>query len=144
MKLIQYAYPQSPSANAINRLCDLGAPSIERFGSLFDDIFAGVSASQQAAVNLYEDTENYYVRAELPGVSKEDIEIELENSVLTIRKKKAEKDRNVDQLTSDFTRSITVPEGVVVDSVSASSEAGVLTVTLPKEPVRQPRSIQIK
>jgi len=81
MKLIRYEYPQSPSVSAFNRLFDLGAPTVERFGSLFDDFFAG---ADQPAVDLYEDVDNFYARLELPGVKKDAVDVELENSILTV------------------------------------------------------------
>ena len=140
MKLIRYQYPPSPSATTFNRLFDLGAPTIERFGSIFDDFFA---ATEQPAVDLYEDADNFYACLELPGVQKDAIDVELENSVLTVSS--AQKQEAEDSETSyRFKRAVAVPDGVALDKVNASLSEGILTVTLPKAEARKPRSIQIK
>jgi HSP20 family protein len=140
MKLIRYEYPQSPSVSAFNRLFDLGAPTVERFGSLFDDFFAG---ADQPAVDLYEDVDNFYARLELPGVKKDAVDVELENSILTVSSVVASESKDAAKQYR-FSRSITVPEGVAFDKVDASLTDGVLTVTLPKAEARKPRQIEIK
>lgn len=143
MKLIRYEYPQSPAASAFNRLFDLGGSSIDRFGSLFDDFFAGASGYTQPAADLYEDEHNYYARFELPGLKKDEVELELENSVLTISSVASEKSEESESRMS-FQRSISVPDGVDLDKVTAALKDGVLTVTLPKAEARKPRQIAVK
>lgn len=142
MKLIRYAYPQSQASSAFNRLFDLGAPAIERFGSIFDDFLGSEVGLQKPAVDLYEDDHNYYARFELPGVSKDTVDLELENSVLTIRSQKETKTE--EEVTSiSFERSISVPDGVELDKVSAEMKDGILTVTMPKGETRKPKQISI-
>lgn len=141
MKLIRYAYPSSSAA--LNRFFDIGAPRIEQLSSLFDDFFSGDLARSEVGVNLYEDTHNYYVKLELPGLNKESIDIDLENSVLTIRQTVAEKSDHSEANTR-CVRTLKIPDGVDVDKVGASHVDGVLTVTLPKEIARQPRQIEVK
>jgi len=143
MKLIRYEYPQSPAASAFNRLFDLGGSSIDRFGSMFDDFFAGTTGFNQPAADLYEDEHNYYARFELPGLKKDDVDLELENSVLTISSVENKKTKDAEEHIS-FQRSISVPDGVDLDGVSAGLEAGVLTVTMPKAEARKPRQITVK
>lgn len=142
MKLIRYAYPSTQASNAFNRLFDLGAPSVGRFGSLFDDFFGAEAAQVHPAVDLYEDEHHYYARFELPGLSRDAVDLELENSVLTIRSQATEEtDRQQSQ--SRFERSISVPDGVDVEKVSAAMKDGLLTVTMPKSEARKPRQISI-
>jgi len=143
MKLIRYEYPQSPAASAFNRLFDLGGSSIDRFGSMFDDFFAGTTGFNQPAADLYEDEHNYYARFELPGLKKDDVDLELENSVLTISSVENKKTKDAEEHIS-FQRSISVPDGVDLDGVSAGLEAGVLTVTMPKAEAGKPRQITVK
>lgn len=140
MKLIRCEYPQSPRASAFNRLFDLGAPTMERFGSLLDDFFA---ESEPVGVDLYEDAHNFYARMELPGVKKDVIDLELENSVLTVRSQNTEKSDQAESSLS-FNRSISVPDGITVDKVEATLEEGVLTVILPKAEARKPKQIKVK
>lgn len=143
MKLIRYEYPQSPAVSAFNRLFDLGAPSIERFGSLFDDFFSAQAGHAQPAVDLYEDDHHYFARLELPGVKKDSIDLELENSVLTVSREESKKAKS-GEANYSFSRSIAVPDGVDLSKVEARFEDGVLTVTLPKEEARKPRQISVK
>lgn len=142
MKLIRYEYPQSPAASAFNRLFDLSGPSMDRVGSMFDDFFSNAAGLNQPPVDLYEDEHSYYARFELPGLKKDEVDLELENSVLTISS--ADKETSEDsEVRADFQRSISVPDGVELGKVSASLEDGVLTVTMPKAEARKPRQITV-
>lgn len=143
MKLIRYEYPQNPGTGAFNRFFELGAPAFERFNSLFDDFFGAETAGARPAADLYEDEQNYYARLELPGVKKDTIDIELENSVLTIASRQTESSETGEARVS-FQRSISVPDGVKLEKVSARHEDGVLTVTMPKQEARKPRQIAVK
>jgi HSP20 family protein len=89
-------------------------------------------------VDLYEDKENSYVRAELPGVSREAIAIEMVDGYLNLNAT-----RKQGEETSSFSRSIALPEAVQADKVTATYENGVLTVTLPKQEQAKPRKIDI-
>ena len=143
MKLIRYEYPQAPAASAFNRLFDMGGSSMDRFGSIFDDLFANASGLHQPAADLYEDEHNYYARFELPGIKKDEIDLELENSVLTISSVQ-ESNSDAGQTRQSFQRSISVPDGVSLEKVTASLEDGILTVTMPKAEARKPRQIEVK
>lgn len=143
MKLIRYEYPQTPVNSAFNRLFDFGAPSLERFGSLFDDFWTREAGFQQLGADLFEDDQNFYARMEIPGVKKDMIDLELENSVLTISSKHREDTEMVQSATS-FQRSISVPDGVQLEAVSASYDDGILTVCMPKEEDRKARQIEVK
>lgn len=142
MKLIRYAYPQSQATSAFNRLFDLGAPTVGRFGSLLDDILGSEYDDHRPAVDLFEDEHNFYARFELPGVSKDKVDLELENSVLTIRSQEtSESDEKLSR--SRFERSISVPDGVDLEKVAARMQDGILTVTMPKAEARKPRQISV-
>lgn len=143
MKLVRYAYPQSQATSAFNRLFDLGAPTIGRFNSILDDFLGAEDGFSQPAVDLYEDEHNYYARFELPGVSKDSVDLELENSVLTIRSQEENKDAA--KLTrARFERSISVPDGVNLEQIAAEMKDGILTVSMPKAEARKPRQISVK
>jgi HSP20 family protein len=142
MKLIRYAYPQTQSSSAFNRLFDLGAPG-GRFGSFLDDFWGTDSNHSQPAVDLFEDDHNFYARFELPGHSKDQVDLELENSVLTVRsQQKQEEPQEVTEI--QFERSISVPDGVELEKVFAEMVDGILTVTMPKAEARKPRQISVK
>lgn len=140
-RIIHYTYPRSSALlpALANRSPWAGFESeIERlFGSaLFDQ--AAPALASRFPVDLYEDKDNTYVRAELPGVSREAINIEIVNGYLNLSasRKQGEETFNVN-------RSIAVPEVVQADKVTAAYENGVLTVTLPKQEAAKPRKIAI-
>jgi HSP20 family protein len=101
-------------------------------------------------VDLYEDKDNVFVKAELPGLKREDIEVSLHDGALSIsgERKSEEKVENAEARRAErfvgrFQRTITLPSSVVTDKVSAQYKDGVLTVTLPKAEEAKPRQIQI-
>lgn len=93
-------------------------------------------------VDVYGNDDSYFLVAELPGVKKENIDLKLENAVLTISaKRKVDEGENSSDYSMD--RSITVGDDVDSDGVSAKLANGVLTITLPKAEERKPKSITI-
>ena len=143
MKLIRYQYPQAAGAAALNRLLNLRVPSSERFGGLPEGFLGADVGCRQPAADLYENEENFFVRMELPGIQKECIDLQVEDSVLTIRSLETEDD-NASGCADCFQRGISVPEGVELDQIAASYQDGILTVTLPKQAAPQSRKISVK
>lgn len=101
-------------------------------------------------MDLVETDEQFVLRADLPGLSEEDVSIEMEDSVLTISgERKAEhEDRKegyyrVERAYGAFARSLTLPEGVDADAVAATFDKGVLEVRIPKPEERKPRKVAI-
>jgi HSP20 family protein len=107
--------------------------------------FAQAASSTRFPVELYEDNDNTYVRAELPGINRSDINVEMVEDYLTISgaRKSAEKENGQGEQSFSFSRSVTIPEHVQADKVSASYENGVLTVTLPKREEAKPKKVQV-
>lgn len=102
-------------------------------------------------VDIHEDAENIYLKAEVPGMKKEDISITLNNNVLTLKgEKKQEKEtkeenyHRVERYYGSFVRSFTLPGGVDSVKVSAAYRDGVLTLTLPKKEESKPKKIEVK
>ncbi len=101
------------------------------------------------ALDLYQNNDNVVAVVELPGMRKEDIEISLHDTLLTIggeRKEEAadgEKAARTERFTGKFRRSITIPTRVDSAKVSASYKDGILTVTLPKAEEAKPKQIQV-
>jgi HSP20 family protein len=102
------------------------------------------------AVDVYEDKDNLMVRAELPGMKKEDIEISLHQGFLTLsgERKGQEKVEGAETYRSErwlgrFHRTISVPCGVVPDKVKATYTDGILTVSLPKAEEAKPKQIPV-
>ncbi len=120
--------------------------------SLFDTATASGAAPRRwlPATDLIESETHYVLRADLPGVSEEDINVELDNDVLTISgERKAEHQDGhagyyrVERISGGFRRSLRLPEGVDAEAITASFERGVLEVSVPKPEQRQPRKVQI-
>jgi HSP20 family protein len=123
---------------------------------LFEGSFGDVSRTSQLlgvwnpAVDLYEDKDNVIVKAELPGLKREDIEVSLHDGALSIsgERKSEEKVENAEvrrteRFVGRFQRTITLPAPVKGDKVNAQYKDGVLTVTLPKAEEAKPKLIQI-
>jgi HSP20 family protein len=102
-------------------------------------------------VDIAEDDEKYVVTAEIPGTSKEDVAVETENNVLTIRGEKRheregkkEQSRWKERVYGSFSRSFTLPNDAAVERVNASFKDGVLTVEIPKSEEAKPKLVSIK
>jgi HSP20 family protein len=101
-------------------------------------------------MDLVETADEFVLRADLPGLTGDDVEISLEDSVLTISgERKAKQDAynegyyRVERGTGSFSRSLTLPEGVDPGAVRAEFELGVLEVRIPKPEQRKPRKVEI-
>jgi len=103
------------------------------------------------SVDIYENKDQIVLEAELPGMKPEDVNISIENNVLTIHgerkfEKKDEQDNfhRVERSYGAFTRSFTLPPTVASDSADAVFENGILRLTLAKREEAKPRRIDIK
>ena len=101
-------------------------------------------------MDLVETEDHYVLRADLPGLSENDVNIELEDNVLTIsgeRKGEHEERKEgyyrVERASGSFSRSLTLPEGVDPEAIKASFDKGVLEVQIPKPEERKPRKVAI-
>jgi HSP20 family protein len=126
------------------------------FNTFFESPPAGHSSSGQTlrrwipAMDLVETEDAFVLRADLPGLSENEVNIELEDNVLTISgERKAEHEERkegyyrVERASGSFSRSLTLPEGVDPDAVNASFDRGVLEVRIPKPEERKPRKVAI-
>jgi HSP20 family protein len=102
------------------------------------------------AMDLIEAGEHFVLKADLPGMTEDDVKIELENNVLTIsgeRKTELEDKHEgyyrLERSSGAFTRSLTLPEGIDAGAVAATFDNGVLEVRIPKPEEAQPKRVQI-
>jgi HSP20 family protein len=102
------------------------------------------------AVDLVENEDDFVLRADLPGLTEDDVEVEVTEGVLTVsgerkaeQKKEGEGYYRVERAFGSFSRSLSLPEGVDADKVSAEFDSGVLEVRIPKPEERKPHRVQI-
>ena len=146
MRLIHYSYPDSyrhPGA-AVGRSPWTGLESeIDRlFASAWSDVALGLGGGR-IALDLYDDTNNAYVCAELPGLARADIQVEVVDGYLNLSATRKAKEDN-HEVARELNRSIALPAEVAADKVAAAYENGVLTVTLPKKEEAKPRRIAVQ
>jgi HSP20 family protein len=120
---------------------------------LHDHFLSGRGLSKRAfqvAVDIREEDDAFYVDAEVPGMSAEDVKVDVEKNVLTLSgERKVEKEeiedtyRRVERQYGSFTRSFTLPETVDTENISADLKDGVLALRLPKKNAPTPRSISV-
>lgn len=103
------------------------------------------------AVDIYEDGEGLTLTAELPGVDPKDVEVKVENQVLTLsgerkleRADKKENYHRVESWSGTFTRSFSLPPTVDFEKITAEHKNGLLRVFLPRREETKPRSIKVK
>lgn len=147
MRLVRYTYPVSrsyfPAPLAARSLWAGLENEIDR---LFESALGDAAPSAfdgSFPVDLYEDKDNLYVRAELPGVNREAINVEVVDGYLTLQaSRKTGEGEKASELS--FSRSISLSEEVQTDKITALYENGVVTVTLPKKEEAKPRKITVQ
>jgi len=137
-RLTRYQNPRAASLMAVHSpLAGLESEIDRLFSSALAE-FGSPAVAPRFPVDLFEDKDNHYVRAELPGIARDAVNLEMVDGYLTISANRKEGEE-----TFTLTRSVSIPEAVQADKVSANLENGVLTVTLPKQEQAKPRKIAI-
>lgn len=148
MRIVQYSYPTTRSLSPLFNLASrspwtgLEDEMNRLFLSALSNTAPSATGSGSFAVDLYDDKDNTYVRAELPGVKKEDIGVELVDGFLTLQATRKQKTGEREESFS-YSRSIMISEEVKADQVSASYENGILTVKLPKQEESKPKKVSV-
>jgi HSP20 family protein len=127
---------------------------------LFDESFRGIGrggaeedwaqGAWSPAVDIYEQDGNIVLKAELPGIEPKDVDVRVENNILTLRGERRvdqevqkESYQRVERSYGAFTRSFTLPTVVDSDNIKAEFKDGVLRMTLPKKEEAKPKQIAI-
>ena len=124
------------------------------FNDMFNDEFWGRPTAGPRnyvpSVDISEDENSYLVSADVPGMKPEDIDIQVENNVLTIRGErkyetqgKQQGYRRVERHYGQFQRSFALPEGVNPDAIEANVANGMLTLRVPKPATALPKKVKI-
>ena len=129
----------------VSRLMDEG-----NYATANGDQSSAATSHWAPAVDIKEEQDRYLLRADVPGVDSKDIEITMENGVLTIKgerryedKEEREGYKRIERVYGTFYRRFTLPDTADADKVSATSKNGVLEVTIPKQEKVQPRKIKV-
>ncbi len=103
------------------------------------------------AVDVFEKTDRFIVRADIPGVNPADIDVNMEAGILTVSGDRHDEDRSdvegvsrLDRATGRFSRSFTLPESADADGIKAQSLNGILEISIPKQPKVQARRITVE
>ncbi len=112
---------------------------------------AATASDWVPAVDIQESRECFTITADLPGVNAKEIEVHAENGMLTLRgerdnQKKEEREgyKRIERSYGSFFRRFTLPDTADTDKISAKTDNGVLTVTIPKHEKMQPRKIAVE
>ena len=101
-----------------------------------------LASDWKPSVDILEDEKSFVIKAELAGVPKEDIKVEINDNILTLsgeRKSevKDEKHHRVERFYGSFSRSFSLPDSVDETNIKAESKDGILTLTLPKQEIKE-------
>ena len=122
------------------------------FNTLFDTPTVASAPSRRfaPATDLIESDSHYILRADLPGLSEDDVNVELDGNVLTVsgERRSSSEDRKagyyrVERSYGSFRRSVRLPEGVDAEAITATFDKGVLEITVPKPETTKPHKVQI-
>ncbi|RMF95698.1 MAG: Hsp20/alpha crystallin family protein [Gammaproteobacteria bacterium] len=128
---------------------------LNRFGRIGGGVAVpgrtGEVVSWRPAANISETDKEYIIKAELPEVKKEDIEVAIDDGVLTIKGERRlekrdenEKQHRIESFYGSFARSFTLPSDADEEHIEAESKDGVLTVRIPKVPAATPKRVEVK
>jgi HSP20 family protein len=121
---------------------------------LFNTLFTGSDERPERwmpAMDLVEAEDHFLLKADLPGLGEDDVTIEVQDNALTVSGERRSEDEQrqrgwyrVERSFGRFSRSLTLPEGIDPEGISASFDKGVLEVRIPKPEERKPRRVEIK
>lgn len=122
-----------------------------QFSKLVDQVWGGRQESWLPAIDVFDTKVAVVLKAELAGMNPDDIQIEVEDNVLTVKgerrfEEEVDEERyyRVERRFGSFQRSLALPQGVKVADISASYEDGILTISVPKVEEERPKRIEVK
>jgi HSP20 family protein len=130
----------------------------DRMNRIFNETYSPVTSQESLAagsfvpaVDVYEDEQGIRLKMEVPGIDEKDVDIRLENNLLTVRgerklesETKQENYHRIERSYGSFTRSFTLPNSVNPEEVKAGYSKGVLTIHLGKRAEARPKQIKVE
>ena len=130
---------------------DLDQIAGRRFGFAGSDTNGSSVADWVPAVDIVEEKDRYVLRADVPGVKPEDIDVNMENGILTVSgarhgetTEESKGMRRVERVSGKFYRRFSLPDTADAEEISAKSTNGILEVVIPKQPEIQARRITVE
>jgi HSP20 family protein len=151
--LTRWQRPELSTWPAFGRLTDLRDEIDRLFESPLTELArtSNLLSGWNPALDLYEDKDNLYVKVELPGMKREDIDVSLHEGSLSISgERKSEQKHEDDEVYraerffGRFQRTVTLPTPVAAEKVKAQYKDGILNITLPKTEEAKPKHIDVK
>jgi len=150
MSIIRYQVPQLSNWSSFDRLSSLRDEVNRLFDFSWPSRDSGLFSGWSPALDVFDDKDNLVVKAELPGLKKEEINVSIHDGVLTLsgeRKRETEKKEGEtfrsERYFGKFQRSVTLPTAVDSNKVNATYKDGILTVELPKAEEAKPKQIAV-
>ena len=151
MSIIRYQFPQLSNWSSTDRLASLRDEVNRLFDFSWPSRDTGLFSGWSPTLDVFDDKDNLVVKAELPGMKKDEIEVSLHDGTLSIagERKCENKFENAEVYRAErfvgrFQRSVSLPTPVASDKVSAQYKDGILTITLPKTEEAKPKQIDVK
>ena len=126
---------------------------LDNVSNWFDDMFVDFPSTRAGvpAVDVRETESAYLMEVDLPGMSEKDVEVKLDNNLLTVSSRKSEdKEQKADgyilreRRRAEFCRSFVLPEEVDKEKIEAEFKNGVLHLSFPKVPAAKPKTIEVR
>ena len=147
-----YPRPLLNGATALSSVYSTNSPSIDNLFEGFFNSTDEAAAPLAARFDVTEKGDVFEARIEIPGVAKEDIDVQVDGAQVRVKaeskvideKKEGERVLHSNRVSRSWVRTFTLPVEVAEDRAEAAYENGVLTLTLPKKEVVQPKRLAIK
>ncbi len=146
MSLIRWD-PFADVENMFNRMM----PRLSRMPRLSLEEDGGVSVEWTPSADISETDKEYLVRADLPGMKKEDVKVTYSDGLLTIqgerkqhKEETTEKFHRVENYYGSFSRAFTLPDNIKPDAIRCETKDGVLSVHIPKAEQKKPKEITVQ
>jgi HSP20 family protein len=129
----------------------------ERMNRLFEEAYTSrgeekdmVASAWNPSVDIYEKENAIVLKAEVPGIDENDVEIKIEDNTITLKgdrkfekETKEENYHRIERSYGSFYRSFTLPRNIDQDKIKAESENGILKITMPKKAELKPKKVKI-
>jgi len=152
MNIVKWQRPTLATWPNFGRLSDLRDEIDRLFESPLNELTrtSQLLSGWTPALDVFEDKDNFIVKAELPGMKKEDIEVSLHDGSLSLSGERQSETKHEDaevyraeRFFGRFQRTLTLPTAVAADKANAAYKDGVLTITLPKTEEAKPKHIDV-